>query len=51
MEVWIDFNLWILLLNVCGVKNKLNNNKFVNLIYKYDIVRLIEMKIDDIDKI
>lgn len=31
--------------------NKLNYDKFVNLINKYDIVRLIEMKIDDIDKI
>lgn len=31
--------------------NKLNYDKFVNLINKYDIMGLIEMKIDDIDKI
>lgn len=41
----------MLLLNVCGVKNKFNYDEFVNLINKYDIVGLIEMKIDDIDKI
>lgn len=51
MEVWIDFDLWVLLLNVCGVKNKFNYDEFVNLINKYDIVGLIEIKMDDIDKI
>lgn len=41
----------MLLLNVCGVKNKFNYDEFVNLINKYDIVGLIEIKMDDIDKI
>lgn len=30
--------------------NKLNYDKFVNLINKHDIVRLTETKTDDIDK-
>lgn len=45
-----DSDMQILSLNVCGVKNKLNNDKFVNLIHKHDIVRLTETKTDDIDK-
>lgn len=45
-----DSDMQILSLNVCGVKNKLNYDKFVNLINKHDIVRLTESKTDDIDK-
>ena len=36
-------------LNVCGVKSKLKYNEFTETIEKYDIVILLETKLDDLD--
>lgn len=51
MEARTDSDLRMLSLNVCGVKNKLNYDEFVNLINKHDIVGLTETQTDDTDKI
>ena len=41
--------IWILALNVCGLKSRLNTPEFKELCASYDILCFSETKCDDID--
>ena len=43
--------LIFLSINICGLKSKLRFSEFKNLINSYDIVRVQESKLDDLDSV